>query len=474
MRVIISAGGTGGHIYPALAIINKIKEEEPDSEILYIGTTDRMEKDLIPSLGYKYEALEVKGLKRKLTLDNIKTATCFISAIKRAKEIIKDFDPDIVIGCGGYVTAPVIYAAKKLGKRTFIHEQNSVVGLANKFLSRYTDKVGVSFESTIKDFPKGKAILTGNPCSEKALSIKATTKDKLGVDKDKKLVLIVMGSLGSRSVNDRIFSFVDKFRNKNYSVIIVTGNSYYERVKERRVPDNVKVVPFIYEMPSVMKITDLMVTRAGASTMSEITALGVPAIFIPSPYVANNHQYKNAKDLVDQNAGIMLEEKDMTDRSLIELIDKTLNDKDKIKAALRLGAFDYIIKPFEFERFNLALNNYKSRYNLVEEQSILKQDELDKTIIHQDTDVEVTLPKGLDKNTLNTVWSEIIKIDGMFTTEEISAKVGISRVSIRKYLEFLKSLKLLSLDLHRGSVGRPVYKYKCIDKNANIIDLYIQ
>lgn len=124
-----------------------------------------------------------------------------------------------------------------------------------------------------------------------------------------------------------------------------------------------------------------------------------------------------------------------------------------IVSALRLGAFDYIIKPFEFERFNLALNNYKSRYNLVEEQSILKQDELDKTIIHQDTDVEVTLPKGLDKNTLNTVWSEIIKIDGMFTTEEISAKVGISRVSIRKYLEFLKSLKLLSLDLHRGSVG---------------------
>ena len=353
MRVIISAGGTGGHIYPALAIINKIKEEEPDSEILYIGTTDRMEKDLIPSLGYKYEALEVKGLKRKLTLDNIKTVTCFVSAIKRAKEIIKDFDPDIVIGCGGYVTAAVIYAAKKLGKRTFIHEQNSVVGLANKFLSRYTDKVGVSFESTIKDFPKDKAILTGNPCSEKALSIKATTKDKLGVDKDKKLVLIVMGSLGSRSVNDRIFSFVDKFRNKNYSVIIVTGNSYYERVKERRVPDNVKVVPFIYEMPSVMKITDLMVTRAGASTMSEITALGVPAIFIPSPYVANNHQYVKANkssngDFVLDNIvhrGYILEKNisgnnkiwtvvkgnNMTDRSLIELIDKTLNDKDKIK-----------------------------------------------------------------------------------------------------------------------------------------------
>ena len=330
MRVIISAGGTGGHIYPALAIINKIKEKEPDSEILYIGTTDRMEKDLIPSLGYKYEALEVKGLKRKITLENIKTVTCFITAIKKAKIIIKDFDPDIVIGCGGYVTAPVIYAAKKLGKKTFIHEQNSVVGLANKFLARYTDKVGVSFESTIKDFPKDKAILTGNPCSEKALSIKPTTKEKLGVNKDKKLVLIVMGSLGSRSINDKIFSFVDKFRGKKYSVIIVTGNSYYEKVKERRVPDNVKVVPFIYEMPSVMKITDLMVTRAGASTISEITATLVPSIFIPSPYVVNNHQYKNAKDLVDQNAGIMLEEKDITDKSLIELIDKTLKDKDKL------------------------------------------------------------------------------------------------------------------------------------------------
>ena len=331
MRVIISAGGTGGHIYPALAIINKIKEEEPDSEFLYIGTTDRMEKDLIPSMGYRYEGLEVTGFKRKLSLDNIKTITNFLGAIKKAKVIIKDFNPDIVIGCGGYVTAPVIYAAKKLGKRTFIHEQNSVVGLANKFLSKYTDKVGVSFESTINDFPKGKAVLTGNPCSEKALSIKKTTKKELEIDEDKKLVLIVMGSLGSRSVNDKIFSFIDNFRNKNYSVIIVTGNSYYEKVKDKRVPKNVKVLPFIYEMPKVMKITDLMVTRAGASTMSEITALGVPAIFVPSPYVANNHQYKNAMDLVEHNAGIMFEEKDLDGKVLIELIDKTLNDKDKLE-----------------------------------------------------------------------------------------------------------------------------------------------
>ena len=331
MRVIISAGGTGGHIYPALAIINKIKTEEPNSEFLYIGTTNRMEKDLIPSLGYRYEALEVTGFKRKLTLDNFKTITNFLGAIKKAKSIIKDFNPDVVIGCGGYVTAPVIYAAKKLGKKTFIHEQNSVVGLANKFLSRYTDKIGVSFESTIKDFPKGKALFTGNPCSEKALSIKKVKKETLEIDKDKKLVLIVMGSLGSRTVNDKIFSFIDKFKNKDYSVIFVTGASYYEKVKDKKVPSNVKVMPFIYEMPGVMKSTDLIVTRAGASTMSEITALEIPAIFIPSPYVANNHQYKNAMDLVNNKAGIILEEKDLEGDKLIKLIDNTINDKEKIE-----------------------------------------------------------------------------------------------------------------------------------------------
>lgn len=149
------------------------------------------------------------------------------------------------------------------------------------------------------------------------------------------------------------------------------------------------------------------------------------------------------------------------------------NDKDKIKTALRLGAFDYIIKPFEFERFSVALNNYKNRFELVEEQEILKQEELDKTIINQKNNGDVSIPKGLDKNTLYTVWNEIVKIDGMFTTEEISLAVGISRVSIRKYLEFLKSLKVLSLDLNRGCVGRPVYKYKCIDRNISLINSYL-
>ena len=292
MRVVISAGGTGGHIYPAVAIINKIKKEEPKSEFLYIGTSDRMEKDLIPSFGIPYEEIDIMGIKRKLTFDNVKVLVKFMKARKRCYELIKEFDPDVVIGCGGYVTAPVIWAAKKLGKKTFIHEQNSVVGLSNKYLSRYADKVGVSFESTMKDFPSDKVILTGNPCSEKAISIKKGKKSDFGLTEDKKLVLIVMGSLGSKTVNDKITDFLGSFRSKDYEVLFVTGNSYYEKIKKLRFPDNVKVVPYVYEMPSIMKKTDLMVSRAGASTMSEIMALGIPTIFIPSPYVTNNHQYK--------------------------------------------------------------------------------------------------------------------------------------------------------------------------------------
>ena len=329
MRVVISAGGTGGHIYPAIAIINKIKEEEPNSEFLYIGTSDRMEKDLIPELGIRYEEINISGLKRKLTLENIKVLYKFIKTKGRCKKIIKEFDPDLVIGTGGYVTSPVIWAGKKLGKKTFIHEQNSVVGLSNKYLTKYADKIGVSFASTMECFPKDKVVLTGNPCSEKAIGMKKAKKEEYGLTKNKKLVLIVMGSLGSRTVNDKIVSFINSFKDKEYEVMFVTGNTYYEKVKKMRTPENVKIVPFIYGMPSLMKVTDLMISRAGASTMSEILSLKVPTIFIPSPYVTNNHQYKNAMDLVNKNAALILEEKDLTKENLIGLIDDTLNNKEK-------------------------------------------------------------------------------------------------------------------------------------------------
>lgn len=329
MKVVISAGGTGGHIYPALAIINKIKKEEPKSEFLYIGTHNRMEKDIIPDLGIKYVPIEVTGFKRKITLDNVKTLINFLKARGQCKKIIADFDPDVVIGCGGYVTAPVIYAASKLGKKTFIHEQNSVVGLSNKYLAKYADKIGVSFESTLSEFPQDKVVFTGNPCSEKALSSKKIEVDKFGLDKNKKTVLIVMGSLGSKTINEKIMSFIETFRNKDYQVLFVTGEAYYEKVKNRILPSNVVIKPFIKDLSSVMKSVDLVVSRSGASTISELSVLGIPTIFIPSPYVTNNHQYKNAMDLVEKKAALIIEENEFTKDKLINSIDKILNNEEK-------------------------------------------------------------------------------------------------------------------------------------------------
>ena len=330
MRVIVSAGGTGGHIYPALAIIKKILKEEPNSEILYIGTHNRMEKDIIPKEGIKYEAIEITGLKRSLSLSNVKTMINFYKSYKKCLKIINDFNPDVVIGAGGYVTAPVIFAAKKLGKKTFIHEQNSVVGLANKFLSKYSDKIGVSFESTLSCFDKNKSILTGNPCSEKALDLEPINKEELGLSKDKKLVLVVMGSLGSKTINEKIVTYLDSFKNKDYEVLFVTGKSFYESVKNLKVSDNVKIVPFIDNLSRVMKVTDVMISRSGASTISEITVLKVPTIFIPSPYVTNNHQYKNAMDLVNKNAALIIEEDKLTNELLINNIDSLINNNEKI------------------------------------------------------------------------------------------------------------------------------------------------
>ena len=344
MRVVISAGGTGGHIYPALAIINKIKREEPDSEFLYIGTHNRMEKDIVPKLNIPYEGIEITGFKRKLTLDNVKTVINFPEAKKPCIKLDREFKPDVVIGCGGYVTVPVILAGKKLGYKTFIHEQNSVVGLSNKYLSKYADKIGVSFESTLSEFPKNKVVLTGNPCSEKAIATKSADLSEYGLTNDKKLVLIVMGSLGSKTINDKMIDYVYAFRNKSYQVIYVTGNGYYDKVKNRVFPDNVKVVPFIQNLPAVMKCADLMVSRAGASTISEITALGIPTVFIPSPYVTNNHQYKNAMDLVKKDAALILEENNLTKNNFIKTVDDILDNDDeynKIKTNIsKLGITD--------------------------------------------------------------------------------------------------------------------------------------
>ena len=322
MRVIISAGGTGGHIYPALSILNKIKEKDKNSEILYIGTTDRMESRIVPDMNIPYKGVRIIGLKKDLTI--FKAGYLFLRAISKCKKIIKEFKPDVVIGVGGYITAPVIYSAKKLGIKTIIHEQNSIPGKSNTFLNKYVDKVLVSLPGSIKYF-NGDVVLTGNPRSQEAYYAKKMDKKELGFHRDKKLVLIVMGSLGSTTVTNSLMEIIPKFKNKDYEVLIISGKDYYEKYP-KDLPENVKVIPFLNNMVNLLKSVDVMVTRAGASTIAEILAIGLPSVLVPSPYVANNHQLFNAKELVNNNAALLLEEKDLNSDNLLKKIDLLLNN----------------------------------------------------------------------------------------------------------------------------------------------------
>ena len=328
MRVIISAGGTGGHIYPALAILKKIKEMEPQSEFLYIGTHNRMEKDIVPKHNIPFKSIEIYGFSKSLKA-NLKTIKKFLNAYKECKKIITEFKPDVVIGVGGYVTGPVIYAASKLGVKTFIHEQNSIPGKCNKFLSKYVDMIGVSMKSSLNAFPHDKVHFTGNPCSEEALKMPAAPKKEFGLTEDKKLVYIVMGSLGSSAITEKLKNSIKLFQNKNYEVMFVTGKDSYDDIKELNIPSNVKIFPYVESQARIMKKADLVVTRCGASTLAEIISLKLPSILIPSPYVPNNHQYINGMDFLNKHAGVMIEEKDLTGEKLVKTIDSLIND-DKI------------------------------------------------------------------------------------------------------------------------------------------------
>lgn len=334
MKAIVVAGGTGGHIYPALAIINKIKEEDKDSKILYIGTTNRMEKDLVPKLGIDFVGIEMEGLNRKNLFSNFGVLKKYHKAIDKAKEIIKEFDPDIVIGAGGYITTPVLYAAKKLNYKTLIHEQNSIPGLSNKYLAKLVDKVCISLPNSKKYFKKDNVVYTGNPRSEEIATVKKISKQELGFDKDKKLVIIVMGSLGSLTMTKRLKDLIPQFKDKDYQVLLITGKDYYDDYSKIELPSNVKLLPFYENLIGLMKDCDLIVSRAGASTIAEITAINLPAILVPSPYVTNNHQYINAKELEDNGACKILEEDNFTPENLIKEIDYLFSNKeiyDKMK-----------------------------------------------------------------------------------------------------------------------------------------------
>lgn len=330
MKVVVSAGGTGGHIYPALAVLEKLKKEDKNLEVLYIGTKNRMESEIIPERGFKYVGIEIYGFSKNILRD-IKNIFLVTKSYHECLKLLQEFKPDIVLGFGGYVTYPVLKAAKKLGIKTFLHEQNSIVGKTNKFISKDIDLVAVSFLSTLNKFSASKKVIySGNPCGENALTTKEIKKSEIGLDNKKKLVIVVAGSLGSSTMNEKLKEFLRLSKKSDYQVLYITGKSHYEEfIKGTRFASNIKVLPYLDNLAGLMRNCDLIVTRAGASTMSEILALNLPAIFIPSPYVANNHQYYNALEIVKNNAGLMIEETDLNGEVLFKMVTDLLSDKKK-------------------------------------------------------------------------------------------------------------------------------------------------
>lgn len=332
MRIIVTAGGTMGHINPALAIIDEFKKQESNLEVLYIGTTNRMEEYIIPEHGIPYEAIEIYGLSKNI-MDDLKNIPCVFHSIKECKRIIKEFHPDVVIGVGGYVTYPVIKAAHDLHIKTFIHEQNSIPGKTNRWLSKYVDCIGITFDHSKNYFAKNaKIIYTGHPCGAWALKTEPKNKLALCLDPNKKLVTVVAGSLGSMSLNDRMAPWLLNLKDKEYEVAYITGNLKYDEFKsEHNFPKNVRLFPYVDEVSGLMKVSDVVISRAGAGSLSEIVALEIPAIIIPSPNVANNHQYYNALDLKNKGCIELLEEKDITVDKVNAMVSDLLYNKDKRK-----------------------------------------------------------------------------------------------------------------------------------------------
>ncbi len=337
MRFILTAGGTGGHIYPALSVLEEIKKDK-NNQYLYIGTKNRMENDLIPSLGIPYEGIEIYGLSKTNMIRNVKNLKCINASYKKCLSIMDEFKPDAVIAFGGYVTLPVCLAAKKRGIKVFLHEQNMLPGKTNIYLSRKVDAVFVSFKEGTRKLKCKNIIYTGNPVSQRAIECKKYNKTDLGFSKNKKLIIIVMGSLGSTSVNEKLLDFLRTYKRDDAEILFITGKKSYADLNNNLiVPNSTKIVPFFDNLPSLMKSADLIISRAGASTIAEIMATKTPSILIPSPYVANNHQYYNALDLVDKKISYLIEEKDLNKDSLIDAIDYMFDPKTEAEVKENLS-----------------------------------------------------------------------------------------------------------------------------------------
>lgn len=314
VNILLSGGGTGGHIYPAVAIANELRSRHPEAEFLFVGANGRMEMEKIPQLGYKIEGLNISGIQRELTLKNLSFPFKLIQSLYRAGKILRKFKPNIVIGTGGYASGPTLYMANLKKIPSLIQEQNSYPGITNKLLANKAEKICVAYDDLEKFFPKEKIIKTGNPVRQDLLDIESKRSEALNyfdLDPEKKTVAIIGGSLGAKRINETIAMHLDSLLEKGFQVMWQTGKLYYDRFQDLGNKEGVAIHAFIQRMDLFYAAADLLISRAGAGTISELCIVGKPVLFIPSPNVAEDHQTKNALSIVENDAALMIKENDL-------------------------------------------------------------------------------------------------------------------------------------------------------------------
>ncbi len=341
MRVLFAGGGTAGHINPALAIANHLIERDGKTEVRFVGARQGLEVSLVPHSGFCLDTIKVHGFERKLSFGTIKTMAEIPIAIMASKKIIKKFKPDVVVGTGGYVCGPVLYAAAKMKIPTFIHESNAFPGITTRILSGVVDTVALGMESAKRYIPKAKNIvITGNPIRQTILSVDSfEARRKLGLD-ERPFILFFGGSLGARDFNVTVTDWIAKMAESGkYQILMGTGkNNQYDTVitslREKGVDirkyPHIKICEYIYDMDIAMNAADLVVSRAGASTLAELTAIGKPAILVPSPYVSDNHQEHNARAIENGGGAVVITEKDFDAKSLSDAVDEIVNNAKKL------------------------------------------------------------------------------------------------------------------------------------------------
>src|SRR5574344_2178151 len=339
-RFIISGGGTGGHIFPAIAIANKLKKEIPDAEILFIGASDKMEMQRVPDAGYKIVGLHIYGISRSFSLKgilkNIKLPFVLLKSMKKAKQVIRDFKPDVVIGVGGFASGPALRSANSLGIPTLIQEQNSYPGITNKLLANKVRKICVAYDGLEKYFPAEKIVKTGNPVREEILHVVKKNDEAyqfFNFSKDKKTLLVVGGSLGSITINRTMRKGIETIKKMGIQLLWQTGENYYKQNKMELSllqSDTIKIVPFIKNMNDAYGIADFIISRAGALAIAELSIIATPTILVPFPYAAEDHQTKNAMALVNQNAALLVTDAEAPD-TLIPTFAELSQDENKCK-----------------------------------------------------------------------------------------------------------------------------------------------